>query len=148
MLEPGWQAPVTESLSACNVPHDNNERDPLVDQLLQFREQDLPRSCRASSCGEEARREGEERERLKEQLLATKHENDELRQRVKQQFHDLGELDSIMGELEAQVDGHEAVIKQQGHRIQQQEEVIRQMSATTQQYLAELLLSAFKNRYS
>ena len=131
---------MTEWLSARDVSH-SSERDPLVDNVISFVDQDLPR---ASTCGEEARRERERR--LKEQLLATQRENDELRQQVQQQFQDLEELSNLMGELEVQVDCHEAVIKQQGLRIQEQEEVIQQMNATTQQYVAALLKSVLNNR--
>lgn len=76
-------------------------------------------------------------------LEELKCENAKLRQQVKQQFRDLEELDSVMGELEAQVDGHETVIKQQSLRIQEQEETILHLNARMQQYAAALL---FKTR--
>ena len=87
--------------------------------------------------------EAEKMAKLLQELIDTKRENDKLRQQVKQQFRDLAELDSVMDELESQVDGHETVIKQQSCRIQEQEETILHLNTRMQQYAAALV---FKNR--
>ena len=75
------------------------------------------------------------------------HENAELKLQVKQQFHDLGQLDKVLDHLETKVSGHEAVIKEQSLRIQEQEDTILQLNTRVQQYLAALIINAHKTRY-
>ena len=71
---------------------------------------------------------------LKTQLQEAKVENVNLRRQIKQQHEDLSELDSAMGELEAQVDDHELIIKHQDQRIREQEEMIKVLNAKMQEY--------------
>lgn len=75
------------------------------------------------------------------------HENAQLKLQIKQQFHDLGQLDKVLNHLEKQVGGHEAVIKEQSLRIQEQEEIILQLNTRMQQHLAALIINAYKTRF-
>lgn len=135
---------MTESLVERTQNPPVNEPDPMVEFLLQFAEPDLPRGGWSVSLAPEHSTIGAEKmAKLLQELVDTKHENAKLRQQVKQQFRDLAELDSVMDELESQVDGHETVIKQQSHRIQEQEETILHLNTRMQQYAAALV---FKNR--
>ena len=97
------------------------------------------RSRRINSCGQEVLQETAIRTKLEEELQAERQENAELRQRIKQQFQDLEQLENILGKLETQVEGHEVVIKQQSLRIQDQEQTIQQLNLRLQLYLAVLL---------
>ena len=81
---------------------------------------------------------------LEKRLKEMQSENLKLRRQVKQQFQDLSELDTVLGELEVQVDGHEMVIKQQDQKIQEQEQMIQELTAKMQQYVAALVCSAFR----
>lgn len=81
---------------------------------------------------------------LGKQLKEMQSENVKLRRQVKQQFQDLSELDTVLGELEVQVDGHEIVIKQQDQKIQEQEQMIQELTAKMQQYVAALVCNAFR----
>ena len=83
---------------------------------------------------------------LERRLKLVTSENITLRKQVKQQFKDLSELDNVMGVLEVQVNGHEEVIRQQSYKIQEQEEVIQSLNLKMQEYVAMLLLSAYKSR--
>ena len=141
------QDPVTETL--VDARHYCVNNDPLVDTLLR-QYPDLPQrlgeleTCRPScnvthSCDQEERHE-------ESQPVELKRENTRLRQQVKKQFRDLGVLEGMLDGLETQVYGHETVIREQGLRIQEQEETISQLNARMQQYIAALVLSAFKNR--
>ena len=87
------------------------------------------------------------RKKLEEELRAERRENAELRQQVRQQFQDLGQLEHILGKLETQVEGHEVVIKQQNLRIQHQEQTIQQLNLRLQQYLEALLQNSYKTLF-
>ena len=78
---------------------------------------------------------------------ALERENAELKERIRQQFDDLGQLDQVLDQLETQVDGHEAIIKQQSQRIQEQEETIQQLNSRMQQHIAALVLNSLKTPY-
>lgn len=155
MPERGRQDPVTEGLlpTADYDSRHNCERDPLVDLVLQFAVPDLDlvaeRNDQTCGAGKEVRQEVSfaEKTELLQELRTTKCENAKLRQQIKQQFHDLGEVESMMDGLEAQVDSHEVVIKQQDLRIQEQEEIILQLNTRMQQCVIALVCNAFKTRF-
>lgn len=143
----GIQDPVTEAVVATAGSHDLIP-DPLVEMLLSGRPKDLapdtdwPSEDAAADRHEKVQKS----QQIEETLRVTQRENEELKQQIKQQFQDLGELEIIMDQLEAQVGGHEAIIKQQGRRIQEQEQTITQLNSRLQQFIQALVLNALKTR--
>ena len=122
------------------------ESDPLVEGLLALeREHEFTRETEPSSSGR-PEESSESPKREEEELQATKQENAELRQQIKQQFQELSVLEGMMDGLETQVYSHEAVIKQQGLRIREQEETILLLTTRVQQFVQAMLLNAYKTR--
>ena len=143
MPELGSQDPVTEALTDSTHNHDVVSDcccDPLVDMLMS-RENDLAPLEDAAGSHEQRHESQQLHVQVEEKLRLTQQENDKLKEQSKQQFEDLGELEVIMDQLEAQVGGHEAIIKQQGFRIQEQEQTITQLNSRLQQFVQALVLN-------
>lgn len=126
------------------------EYDPMLESLLGQEKENVETDTReesqpeGSSPSENSTAKMDAQKELEERLKDMQSENVRLKRQVKQQFQDLSELDTVLGELEVQVDGHEVVIKQQDQKIQEQEQMIQELTTKMQQYVAALVCSAFR----